>query len=188
LNHHQHHPPTSLRQGSSWFYQDSRDITITTAPPHRNLQKSFTSLPSPSSMDQQMKKLKAMGVKWFEFDLSNYNHLTYAMNICFRKCEPNILYYFSRPFQKVQRTPNLDKLWSFWFKPWSKNILKHLTSTSQNENAFKSPTLGVLEHFQQCSICDLAKIFVTSKFTSLLFFPAPPIKTKTRTTNWWEYQ
>jgi hypothetical protein len=61
LNHHQHHPPPSLGQGSSCFHQDSRDITITTAPPHRNLQKSFTSLPSLSSMDQQMKQLKVDG-------------------------------------------------------------------------------------------------------------------------------
>jgi hypothetical protein len=62
LNHHQHHPPPSLGQGSSCFNQDSRDVTITTAPPHRNLQKSFTSSPSLSSMDQQMKQLKGMGV------------------------------------------------------------------------------------------------------------------------------
>jgi hypothetical protein len=62
LNHHQHHLPPSLGQGSSCFYQGSRDITITTATPHRNLQKSFTSLPSLSSMDQQMKQLKGMGV------------------------------------------------------------------------------------------------------------------------------
>ncbi|CAK9225020.1 unnamed protein product [Sphagnum troendelagicum] len=62
LNHHHHHPPPSLGQGSSCFYQDSRDIATTTTPPHRNLQRSFTSLPSLSSMDQQMKQLQGMGV------------------------------------------------------------------------------------------------------------------------------
>jgi hypothetical protein len=35
----------------------------------------------------------------------------------------------------------------------------------------------VQEHFQQCSVCDPAKIFLTSKFSNLLF-PTPAIKLK----------
>jgi hypothetical protein len=35
----------------------------------------------------------------------------------------------------------------------------------------------VQEHFWQCSVCDPAKIFLTSKFSNLLF-PTPAVKLK----------
>ncbi len=41
-----------------------------------------------------------------------------------------------------------------------------------------------LEHPHWCSVCDPAKIFLTSKFS--YFFATPPIKQKTGTANRWE--
>jgi len=44
---------------------------------------------------------------------------------------------------------------------------------------------SVVEHLQWCSICDLSKIILTSKF-SYLIFPNFTHKTKTGTANMWE--
>jgi hypothetical protein len=43
-----------------------------------------------------------------------------------------------------------------------------------------------LEHLQWCSVCDSAKIFLTSKCSYIFFFLSPPIKTKTGIANRWE--
>ncbi len=43
-----------------------------------------------------------------------------------------------------------------------------------------------LEHLQWCSVCDSAKIFLTSKCSYIYFFLTPPIKTKTGIANRWE--
>ncbi len=46
--------------------------------------------------------------------------------------------------------------------------------------------LGSLERLQLRSVCDPAKIFLTSKFSYLLFFPTQSHRTKTGTANRWE--
>jgi hypothetical protein len=46
-----------------------------------------------------------------------------------------------------------------------------------------------LEHLQQCTVCDPAKIFLTPKFSYLLFYQTPPSfppKIKTKPISRWE--
>jgi hypothetical protein len=61
-------------------------------------------------------------------------------------------------------------------------------STSAVKVNLVTITLQVLnsfDHLQWCSVCNPAKISLTSKFTFSLF-PTPPIKSKTGTANRWE--
>jgi hypothetical protein len=51
-----------------------------------------------------------------------------------------------------------------------------------NSGTFITPERGYylipsrLEHLNQCSVCDPAKIFLTSKSSYFFFYPTPPIK------------
>jgi hypothetical protein len=53
-------------------------------------------------------------------------------------------------------------------------------------HAFDSTINHIKNACLESPVCDPAKIFLTSKFSYLLFFSNPTYKTKTRTTNKWE--
>jgi hypothetical protein len=60
-----------------------------------------------------------------------------------------------------------------------------LVSSFFSEVTMKMPSHLVLEHLQRCSVCDPVKIFVTSKFSYVLFCN-PTNKTETGTANRWK--
>jgi hypothetical protein len=86
------------------------------------------------------------------------------------------------------RIQDLDNTWIYpafglVFIHWTVPVLDsyHILYV-KNCQKFRTVVEGTLEHLQRCSLCDLAKIFFTSKFSYLLFSTH---KTETGIANRW---